>query len=209
MPFALVRWCVRALGSPLCPLGHLISAGGPAVVRAAATRFMYVQLGRRSSHPTQVRPFATQCKHRLGGVSGAPAAAGGAGVVARGCAAAHAANGLVARRGICPLLDAGWCLEYRSWYRAGAGAASACQASCRSDCFYMPPEVTSFQRTSLVAKRLCRPASARPKPTHMGAAFFGAMCGGVKRPKRLVPSNASISHKTHPFARIFPSGCCT
>jgi hypothetical protein len=25
----LDRWCVRALGSPLCPLGHLFSAGGP------------------------------------------------------------------------------------------------------------------------------------------------------------------------------------
>jgi hypothetical protein len=29
MPFALVRWCVRALPPPPCPLGHLFSAGGP------------------------------------------------------------------------------------------------------------------------------------------------------------------------------------
>ena len=38
MPFALVRWCVRALGSPLSPLGHLFSAGGPSFFAILTTQ---------------------------------------------------------------------------------------------------------------------------------------------------------------------------
>jgi hypothetical protein len=38
MPFALVRWYVRALGSPSCPLGVLFSAGGSSTGTARTHR---------------------------------------------------------------------------------------------------------------------------------------------------------------------------
>jgi hypothetical protein len=53
MPFALVRWYVRALGSPLCPLGHLFSVGGP-VITGAVIPLTQLRRRRRLANSSEV-----------------------------------------------------------------------------------------------------------------------------------------------------------
>jgi hypothetical protein len=62
MPFALVRWYVRALGAPLCPLGHLFSAGGPAVASPFASAIKH----QMSSNIKRARARATRLGRPLG-----------------------------------------------------------------------------------------------------------------------------------------------